>query len=227
MRQIAFLTVVLVLFLPPRLAAQGLFESAVAGNTDPTGESGQSGVDLGGYVKGYVYAGKNSDGDARIAAAGAQLSLKLTAEKPKLGKAHAELRIDAGATDGDATFQPDLREAWVAAYPGPVDIRLGKQIVAWGRADGINPTNNVTPMNNLAYSPELDDTRMGPDCCYTAPFNASGAPAVSLPLGWSSTGLPIGVQLVGRDADEATLIRLAAQLEQARPWAARRPPLVA
>ena len=57
---------------------------------------------------------------------------------------------------------------------------------------------------------------LGPNCCYTMPFNVSGAPAIAMPAGLSGDGLPIGIQLVGRDCDEATLIRLAAQLEAAR-----------
>jgi amidase len=58
---------------------------------------------------------------------------------------------------------------------------------------------------------------------YTMAFNQAGVPAVSVPLAWSG-GLPIGVQLVARAGDEATLFRLSAQLEQARPWAGRLPP---
>lgn len=57
-------------------------------------------------------------------------------------------------------------------------------------------------------------------------FNATGQLAMSVPLGGSPDGLPIGMQFIGRFADEATLLRLAGQLEQAKPWANEVPPLV-
>jgi amidase len=60
---------------------------------------------------------------------------------------------------------------------------------------------------------------------FTAVYNMTGQPAVSLPLHWSAEGLPIGVMLVGRPAGEAALIALSAQLEAARPWADRHPEL--
>jgi Asp-tRNA(Asn)/Glu-tRNA(Gln) amidotransferase A subunit family amidase len=61
---------------------------------------------------------------------------------------------------------------------------------------------------------------------FTVWFNLTGQPAIVLPLGQTAGGLPVAVQLVARYGDEATLFRLAAQLEQARPWFPRTPALV-
>lgn len=60
---------------------------------------------------------------------------------------------------------------------------------------------------------------------FTAPFNTTGQPAVSLPLHWNADGLPIGVQLVAAYGREDQLVQVSAQLEAAAPWADRRPPV--
>jgi len=64
------------------------------------------------------------------------------------------------------------------------------------------------------------------DSVFAFPFNISGQPAISLPLGWSEEGIPIGVQLVGRYGDEATVLAASAQLEREMPWKHRRPPIL-
>jgi amidase len=62
-------------------------------------------------------------------------------------------------------------------------------------------------------------------CSFTMPFNFTGQPAISLPLHWSGEGLPIGVQLVAAYAREDLLLRVSSELEEARPWRDRRPPV--
>jgi amidase len=76
-----------------------------------------------------------------------------------------------------------------------------------------------------SQAPLADFARSGAFTPYTANFNVSGQPAISLPLFEYADGLPLAVQLAGRPADEGTLLSLGAQLEAARPWAARRPEL--
>ena len=61
----------------------------------------------------------------------------------------------------------------------------------------------------------------------TSMFNMSGQPSMSVPLAWNAAGLPLGMMFSARFGDEATLFRLAAQLEQARPWKDKRPPVCA
>lgn len=81
------------------------------------------------------------------------------------------------------------------------------------------------PIGYLAptLEPRELSRRQGRVFPFTPPFNFSGQPSMSLPLAWSDEGLPIGMMLTARYADEATLFRLAAQLETAIPWKDRRP----
>jgi amidase len=60
---------------------------------------------------------------------------------------------------------------------------------------------------------------------FTPQFNATGQPAISLPLHWNADGLPVGIQLVAPFGGEALLLQIAAQLEEAHPWKERRPPI--
>ena len=60
---------------------------------------------------------------------------------------------------------------------------------------------------------------------FTAQFNVTGQPAISLPLLWSPEGLPIGIQFAGKAGADSLLLRLARQLELAQAWTYRRPPV--
>jgi amidase len=89
------------------------------------------------------------------------------------------------------------------------------------------PAELGTMGNGDEENPLMPIVRATPYAIFTAGFNASGQPAITLPLHWSEDGLPIGVQLVAAFGREDVLLRVAAQLEQAQPWAQRRPPLTA
>src|SRR5215212_6018231 len=83
----------------------------------------------------------------------------------------------------------------------------------------------IGEIDACSADPWEDFRRSGRFTPYTAIFNVTGQPAISVPLFHGDDGLPTAVQLAGRPADEATLLSLAAQLETARPWADRRPEL--
>jgi amidase len=76
-----------------------------------------------------------------------------------------------------------------------------------------------------AAGPEEEGARVASFIPYTAQFNLTGQPAVSLPLHWTPGGLPVGVQLVAAYGREDVLVRVASQLEQAAPWSGRHPPV--
>jgi amidase len=79
------------------------------------------------------------------------------------------------------------------------------------------------PVGSFA-DPETALTRTMEWITFTSPYNCTGQPAITLPLGMSSAGLPLGVQLVGPPRGEMLLLAVAAQLEEAMPWRDRRPP---
>ena len=82
------------------------------------------------------------------------------------------------------------------------------------------PIGHIDPVN---LTPKEVNRRQGVAFPYTPPFNVTGQPSMSVPLAWSAAGLPIGMMFSGRYADEATLFRLAAQLEKEMPWKDKRP----
>ena len=104
--------------------------------------------------------------------------------------------------------------------------------VAWWEVDGydllLTPTVAELPptLGQFTSTPEEPLTglfRSTIPAAFTAPFNITGQPGISLPLHESAEGLPIGAQLVAAPAREDLLVAVGAQLEQARPWADRRP----
>jgi amidase len=87
----------------------------------------------------------------------------------------------------------------------------------------VTPTVAAPPPELGWMTGEQEGARISSFIPYTAQFNVTGQPAISLPLHWTPTGLPVGVQLVGAFGREDVLVRVASALEQAAPWSERRP----
>ncbi|MBN1615631.1 MAG: amidase [Deltaproteobacteria bacterium] len=87
------------------------------------------------------------------------------------------------------------------------------------------PPLKVGTIDFQSLSASLMDQRIVTFTHLNPVYNITGQPAISLPLHWTAKGLPLGVLFGGKFGDEATLLRLAGQIEQARPWKGRRPPV--
>jgi amidase len=109
---------------------------------------------------------------------------------------------------------------------GMQNMRLGcREVLAlWREFDVLLSPVTITPPPRIGHldpvnvEPREFNRRQSFIFGYTPPFNMTGQPSLSLPLGLSSDGLPIGMMFTARIGDEATLYRLAAQLEDAQPW---------
>lgn len=108
-------------------------------------------------INGYLRAGIFG-GEKEIRNYYGEGALKLEVPIGTNASAFSEVRYRA---DGNNNHKFDIREAYVNLNLGKFDFRVGEQIVLWGRADGFNPTNNVTPQDFCVFSPEEDDKRLG------------------------------------------------------------------
>jgi amidase len=154
--------------------------------------------------------------------------------------AFVEAQLGRPATDDDV--EPE--NLWLAGIGRTITAqqyvesqiavqRWCRDIVSWWLpTDGtpgfdllLTPTVAAPPPRIGYLSEPGEGRRINEVLQYTSQFNVTGQPAISLPLHWSADGLPIGVQLVAAPHREDLLVRVAAQLEAAAPWAHRRPPL--
>ena len=121
-------------------------------------------------------------------------------------------------TDYDLLLTPTLASPPLAT--GELQLKGGEAVALelLGRLNASRLINTLAGIEKLA-------SQVFEFMPFTPVFNATGQPAMSVPLYWNEDLLPIGTHFVGRYGDESTLFRLAAQLEAAQPWAARVPPV--
>jgi amidase len=137
----------------------------------------------------------------------------------------------------------DLEPLTWASFKGGAKLSGEQVLLAWRRLRQLNrqilglwesfdvylcpvlgtPPPPVGWINPVALEPKEVNRRQAEAFPFTPPFNFTGQPSMSVPLEQSSDGLPLGMMFTGRYADEATLFRLAGQLEKEAPWAGRKP----
>jgi amidase len=161
----------------------------------------------------------------------AGIAFALDAAAAKLGRPLVAEDVEpltwAVAQAGRAIAAP----AYVAAVAA--NHAHGRRLASWWEGGFdllLTPTcaKPPPPLGHFASTPGnplAGYLRAAPYGAFTTHWNVSGQPAISLPLHWSADGLPVGVQLVAATAREDLLLRVASQLEAARPWADQLPPL--
>jgi Asp-tRNA(Asn)/Glu-tRNA(Gln) amidotransferase A subunit family amidase len=179
-------------------------------------------------------AGPEVDGEAMGLAIGATvpvgLVLSIDARLAALGRA---LRDDDLEPVTRAMYEQGKGVSGAAhADAQRVFYRIARDVGRFQDDGGFDvlmmPTLGKPPVELGIFTLENMDTLMKESpffSPFTMLFNATGQPAMSVPLHWTPDGLPVGVMFVGRYGDEATLYRLAGQLELAQPWGDRRPPI--
>lgn len=139
------------LVFPFTLHSQDLFESSLSVNDSTE----QAKYRLGGYFRGGVFGnGKN------IREKYTEGALKLDITGNQYSNAYAEMRYRASDGIYGENNRFWLREGYVNLFLGKFDFRIGQQVLVWGRADGFNPTNNLTPTDFTTFSPDEDDKRL-------------------------------------------------------------------
>jgi aspartyl-tRNA(Asn)/glutamyl-tRNA(Gln) amidotransferase subunit A len=142
------------------------------------------------------------------------------------------------ARDGDKLYPPVRLRLEAGLFITAADYLKAQQARTWFNREArqllqevdllAGPTEPVTAPKLLTTEVQAGGQTMGTTAAltqYTRPYNITGFPAISVPCGFSGTGLPIGLQLAGRPFDELTVLRAAYAYEQATEWHQRRPPI--
>ncbi|MGH6878141.1 MAG: amidase [Rhizomicrobium sp.] len=167
---------------------------------------------------------------AQMAISGAMFVANIDAWSAAIGHAPREDELEPLAW---AAYRAGRALSGTEVGDGLRTLRLmTRQLLAlWRGFDVLLTPTTITPASPIGHldpvnvEPREFHRRQGRAFNFTPPWNMTGQPSLSLPLGMSADGLPIGMMFTARYADEATLVRLAAQLEQARPWSDHHPPI--
>jgi amidase len=167
---------------------------------------------------------------AQMAVSGAMFAAEIDRWSARLGRAPEENELEPLAWAAYRAGK-SIPASEVGAGLGTLRVMARQILALWRDFDVLLTPVTITPAPRIGHldpiriEPREFHRRQGRVFNFTPPYNVTGQPSLSLPLGMSRDGLPIGMMFTARYADEATLFRLAAQLEQAQPWTNRHPPV--
>jgi len=167
---------------------------------------------------------------ATIVAANTALSVRLAEQR--FGRAMTENDFEILTLASAHNAQKASATDYVAAQLAAFQISRGLAVFLESCDVFLSPTLCLPPLrigelNTMSRDLSLVAPLLRRYIPGTSMFNMSGQPAMSVPLAWNAAGLPLGMMFAARFGDEATLFRLAGQLEQARPWKHKLPPICA
>ena len=146
-----YLLLIISLFgISTSLFSQSLFESAISSDNDD-----EKSFEINGYIRSDVFANEK---DIRFVYG--ETSLIFETKSFRFGNAYSEFRIKQNLFESNQPTDVNFREGYINLYLSDFDFRIGQQIIVWGRADGFNPTNNLTPHDFTVFSPDEDDKRL-------------------------------------------------------------------
>ena len=149
-----FLLLLFSIFFCSLVFSQGLFDNLTSQSSD--NEEKKSAFELNGFARGVVYGGSKDFDYSNVFG---EFALKGRFEKQK-AFLYADMRVREGLFYKERELQLQLKEAYAGYRSDKIDLFLGNQIVVWGRTDGFNPTNNITPNDYFFLTYEPDDQKM-------------------------------------------------------------------
>ncbi|MDA3824289.1 MAG: hypothetical protein PF450_16975 [Bacteroidales bacterium] len=148
----------IIFILSVHLNSQSLFEEALFQTDSASDET----LQLNGFIRSAAYAGRYADENTvHFKSIYSQFGLIADLNIGEHGSAYAEMRYRSGREYENSFSEVQLREAYVDVYLGPVDIRVGKQIVSWGASSFLNPSDQFSAQDPTFRSPNHDDLRLG------------------------------------------------------------------
>lgn len=149
-----FLTLAFFILTGSFLFGQSIFDDLTS--ETPTDNAKKASFELNGFTRGLVYGGTKDFDYSNVFA---EFALRGRLEKQKTFL-YADMRVREGVFFNNRELQLQLKEAYAGYRGDKIDLFLGNQIVAWGRTDGFNPTNNITPNDYFFLTYEPDDQKL-------------------------------------------------------------------